>query len=63
SYLSRCSGKVVTYSAIIKEIWGYIDSGSVKKLQVNMANIRKKLGAKPGKKNYIENELGIGYRM
>ena len=63
SYLSRCSGKVVTYSAIIKEIWGYSDSGSVKKLQVNMANIRKKLGAKPGKKNYIENELGIGYRM
>ena len=63
SYLSRCSGKVVTYSAIIKEIWGYSDSGSIKKLQVNMANIRKKLGAKPGKKNYIENELGIGYRM
>lgn len=63
SYLSRCSGKMVTYSAIIKEIWGYSDSGSVKKLQVNMANIRKKLGAKPGKKNYIENELGIGYRM
>lgn len=63
SYLSRCSGKVVTYSALIKEIWGYNDSGSIKKLQVNMANIRKKLGAKPGKKNYIENELGIGYRM
>lgn len=63
SYLSRCSGKVVTYSALIKEIWGYSDSGSIKKLQVNMANIRKKLGAKPGKKNYIENELGIGYRM
>lgn len=63
SYLSRCSGKVVTYSALIKETWGYSDSGSIKKLQVNMANIRKKLGAKPGKKNYIENELGIGYRM
>ena len=61
--LSRHPGKVLTYSAIIKEIWGYKDCGSVKKLQVNMANIRKKLGAKPGKKNYIENELGIGYRM
>ncbi len=63
SYLSRCSGKVVTYNTIIKEIWGYSDSGSIKKLQVNMANIRKKLGAEPGKKNYIQNELGIGYRM
>lgn len=28
-----------------------------------MANIRKKFGAKPGKKNYIINELGVGYRM
>ena len=28
-----------------------------------MANIRKKLGDKPGKNNYIVNELGVGYRM
>lgn len=63
SFLSRHSGKVLTYSAIIKEIWGYNDLGSIKKLQVNMANIRKKFGAKPGKKNYIVNELGVGYRM
>lgn len=61
--LSEHSGKVMTYSAIIKAIWGYPDNGSVKKLQVNMANIRKKLGAKPGENNYIINELGVGYRM
>ena len=61
--LSEHSGKVMTYSAIIKAIWGYPDTGSVKKLQVNMANIRKKLGAKPGENNYIINELGVGYRM
>ena len=63
SLLSEHSGKVLTYSYIIKAIWGYNDIGSVKKLQVNMANIRKKFGAKPGKKNYIVNELGVGYRM
>lgn len=61
--LSEHSGKVLTYSYIIKAIWGYNDIGSIKKLQVNMANIRKKFGAKPGKKNYIVNELGVGYRM
>ena len=33
------------------------------KLQVNMANIRKKLGSRPGSNNYILNELGVGYRM
>lgn len=61
--LSESSGKVLTYSAIIKAIWGYPDSGSVKKLQVNMANIRRKFGASPGKSSYIINELGVGYRM
>ena len=61
--LSLHAGRVLTYSEIIKKIWGYSDSGSVKKLQVNMANIRKKLGEKPGESNYIYNELGVGYRM
>lgn len=57
------SGRVLTYSEIVKKIWGYSDSGSIKKLQVNMANIRKKLGEKPGENKYIHNELGVGYRM
>ena len=61
--LSAHVGKMLTYDFIIHEIWGYNDTGSIKKLQVNMANIRKKLGDKPGKKNYIINELGVGYRM
>ena len=61
--LSEHAGKMLTYDFIIHEIWGYNDTGSIKKLQVNMANIRKKLGDRPGKKNYITNELGVGYRM
>ena len=52
-----------TYAAIIRAIWGYSDYGSVKKLQVNMKNIRKKMGVTPGEKRYIINELGVGYRM
>ena len=61
--LSEHAGKVLTYTTIIKAIWGYQDPGSVKRLQVNMANIRKKLGIKPGDSRYIINELGVGYRM
>ena len=61
--LSEHCGKMMTYSAIIKDVWGYPDEGSVKKLQVNMANIRKKFGVKPGEATYITNELGVGYRM
>lgn len=63
SLLSHQSGKVMTYSAIIRSIWGSMDEGSIKKLQVNMANIRKKLGCRPGENRYIINELGVGYRM
>lgn len=62
--LSENSGKMMTYAAIIKAIWGeYAQEGSIKKLQVNMANIRRKLGDKPGEQNYIVNELGVGYRL
>ena len=63
AYLSDHAGKVLTYTAIIKSVWGYQDTGSTKRLQVNMANIRKKLGIKPGDNRYIVNELGVGYRM
>lgn len=61
--LSEQCGKMMTYSAIVKGVWGYCDEGSIKKLQVNMANIRKKFGVKPGEAWYITNELGVGYRM
>lgn len=61
--LSAHAGKVLTYTAIIREVWGAADEGSVKKLQVNMANIRKKFGCRPGDNRYVVNELGVGYRM
>ena len=61
--LAKKAGKVLTYAEIIQSVWGSDDIGSTKKLQVNMANIRKKMGVKPGSNKYIQNELSIGYRM
>ena len=62
--LSENCGKMMTYAAIIKAVWRESSNeASIKKLQVNMANIRKKFGAHPGEMSYIVNELGIGYRM
>lgn len=61
--LSEHCGKTLTYSSILKTVWGYSGEGSVKKLQVNMANIRRKLGSRTGEAGYITNELGVGYRM
>ena len=62
-FLSKQAGKVMTYAEIIQEIWGWNGPGSTKKLQVNMANIRKKIGERPGDAKFIHNELGVGYRM
>ncbi len=61
--LSQHCGKMMTYSTIIKAIWGHPDEGSTKRLQVNMANIRRKFGIRPGDDRYIYNEIGVGYRM
>ncbi len=56
--LSQSDGRVLSYAAIIRSIWGSMDEGSIKKLQVNVANIRKKIG-----KPYLVNESCVGYRM
>lgn len=64
AFLSENCGKMMTYATIIKAIWRENpNDASIKKLQVNMANIRKKFGAHPGEVSYITNELGVGYRM
>ena len=64
AFLPENCGKMMTYAKIIKAVWReYPDDASIKKLQVNMANIRKKFGVRPGESNYISNELGVGYRM
>lgn len=56
-------GKFLTYTAIIRAVWGYPDTGSIKKLQVNIANLRKKLGVLPNDDPYLRNEAGIGYQL
>ena len=61
--LAGHAGKLLTYAFMNEAIWGAADPGGSKKLQVNMANLRRKLGIRPGDNRYIVNELGVGYRM
>ena len=62
SMLAQNSGKVITYSSLIEQVWGpYADDNKI--LRVNMANIRRKIEKNPGEPEYIFTELGIGYRM
>lgn len=62
-YLAQNSGKVLTYSSIMQNVWGpYIDEDT-KILRVNMANIRRKIEENPAEPRYIFTEIGVGYRM
>ena len=51
------------HAAIVRAIWGDTDCGSTKKLQVNMANIRRKIEKNPAEPEYLFTEMGVGYRM
>ena len=64
AYIAKNSGKVITYSSIIKNVWGpNMDENDNKILRVNMANIRRKIEPNPAEPTYILTELGVGYRM
>lgn len=63
AFLARNSGKVMTYSAIMSNIWGPYTDNNNRILRVNMANIRRKLEANPSQPEYIFTEVGVGYRM
>lgn len=63
SMLAKHSGKVITYTSLIDQVWGPYADDNNRILRVNMANIRRKLEKNPGEPEYIFTELGIGYRM
>ena len=63
AYLAQNSGKVVTYSAILSNVWGPYADDDNRILRVNMANIRRKLEKDPAQPCYTFTEVGVGYRM
>lgn len=56
-------GKVLTYSYIIKEIWGSGYGSDTQALRALMASIRRKIEKNPARPEYIVTEIGVGYRM
>lgn len=60
SFLTQNPDRVLTYTEIIKAVWGdYPDSNSIKRLQVNISNIRGKLLPC----DCIRNLAGVGYEI
>ena len=63
SMLAENAGRVITYEAIIRDIWGPHADTNNQILRVNMANIRRKIEENPAVPQYIFTEVGVGYRM
>ena len=56
-------GKVLTYSMLVKEIWGDALQTDIVSLRVHMATLRKKIGDQTRERPLIETHVGIGYSM
>ncbi|MEA5014690.1 MAG: response regulator transcription factor [Candidatus Limiplasma sp.] len=56
-------GRVLTHNYIMKEVWGYGETGDTKNIRVFMANLRRKIEKNITKPRFILTEIGVGYRF
>ena len=57
------AGQVMTYKAILRELWGPSASTDNKILRVHMASIRRKIEPNPNEPRYIFTEVGVGINL
>ena len=61
--LSINPGKVHTYEALIRQLWGKRIHGDSDIVRTHVKTLRQKLGDSVTRPHYILNERGVGYRM
>jgi two-component system KDP operon response regulator KdpE len=61
--LVRNAGRLVTQSALLREVWGPEYGTETNYLRVYMAHIRRKLEPNPSEPRYFITEPGMGYRF
>jgi two-component system KDP operon response regulator KdpE len=61
SLFVRNEGKLLTHSAILREVWGY--GAESHYLHVYVSQLRRKLEADPSRPRYLLTETGAGYRL
>jgi two-component system KDP operon response regulator KdpE len=61
--LATNCGKVVTHGQIMKEVWGYAETGDAKSIRVCMASLRRKIEKDTANPKFIMTEIGVGYRF
>lgn len=55
--------RVITQTALLKDIWGPTHVGDTHYLRIIVARLRQKLGDDPADPGYIITEPGVGYRF
>ena len=61
--LSINAGRVSTYQALLRQVWGGRDYGDTDLVRAFIKKLRRKLGDDPKEPAYIFNQRGVGYRM
>jgi two-component system KDP operon response regulator KdpE len=60
--LARQPEAIVTYAALMTEVWGPLRDNT-RALRVYIASLRRKLEVDPSQPRHIVTELGVGYRL
>jgi two-component system KDP operon response regulator KdpE len=61
--LARSPGKLMTHSALLREVWGRAYGDESHYLHVYVSQLRRKLEPDPARPRYILTEPGAGYRL
>lgn len=61
--LGRQPGRVITYRALMRELWGPTATNDNKILRVHVCSIRRKIEPNPNEPRYLFTETAVGYRL
>ena len=62
-YLSLNAGRVVTFDALIRQLWSTPGEGNADRVRTFVKQLRRKLGEDAARPTYIFNVRAVGYRM
>lgn len=63
AYLASNAGRVLTYRAILANVWGFAEANQMEYLRVYILQLRRKLEENPRHPRLIITETGVGYRF
>lgn len=63
AFFARNEGKLLTHSAILREVWGPSYQRESRYIHVYVSQLRRKIEPDPARPRYVLNEPGAGYRL